>query len=83
VLVTNWTQRGDERWPNNDGIDIDSSSHVLVEKSSIDTADDGVSSLPIIPIHPFQTLTEPALRSDKTQVAVDGNNIAGVETRDH
>jgi polygalacturonase len=42
VLVTNWTQHGDERWPNNDGIDIDSSSHVLVEKSSIDTADDGV-----------------------------------------
>jgi polygalacturonase len=42
VHVYNWTQRGDERWPNNDGIDIDSSSHVLVEDSDIDTADDGV-----------------------------------------
>ena len=42
VHVTGWTQHGDERWPNNDGIDIDSSSHVLVENSTIDTADDGV-----------------------------------------
>ena len=42
VHVYNWTQRGDERWPNNDGIDLDSSSHVLVEDSDIDTADDGV-----------------------------------------
>ena len=42
VHVYNWTQRGDERWPNNDGLDLDSSSHVLVEDSDIDTADDGV-----------------------------------------
>lgn len=42
VHVYNWTQRGDERWPNNDGIDIDSSSSVLLEDSDIDTADDGV-----------------------------------------
>jgi polygalacturonase len=42
VLVANWTQRGSEMWPNNDGIDIDSSSHVLVRDSSIDTGDDGV-----------------------------------------
>jgi polygalacturonase len=42
VHVFNWTQHGDERWPNNDGIDIDSSSHVLLEDSTIDTADDGV-----------------------------------------
>jgi len=42
VHVYNWTQWGDERWPNNDGIDIDSSSHVVVEDSTIDTADDGV-----------------------------------------
>lgn len=40
--VYNWTQHGDNRWPNNDAIDIDSSSHVLVENSTIDTADDGV-----------------------------------------
>ena len=42
VHVFNWTQFGDERWPNNDGIDIDSSSHVLLENSTINTADDGV-----------------------------------------
>ena len=42
VHVFNWTQHGDERWPNNDAIDIDSSSHVLLENSTIDTADDGV-----------------------------------------
>lgn len=42
VHVYNWTQFGDERWPNNDGIDIDSSSNVLLEDSRIDTADDGV-----------------------------------------
>ena len=40
--VFNWTQHGDSRWPNNDAIDIDSSSHVLVENATIDTADDGV-----------------------------------------
>ena len=42
VHIYNWTQHGDERWPNNDGIDIDSSSNVLLEDSNIDTADDGV-----------------------------------------
>jgi polygalacturonase len=42
VHIFNWTQHGDERWPNNDGIDIDSSSNVLLEDSIIDTADDGV-----------------------------------------
>lgn len=42
VLLQNFTQFGDERWPNNDGVDIDSSSHVLIADSRIDTADDGV-----------------------------------------
>ena len=42
VAVRNVTQRGDERFPNNDGIDIDSSQHVLVSDSTFDTADDGV-----------------------------------------
>jgi polygalacturonase len=42
VHVFNWTQFGDERWPNNDGIDLDSCSHVLLENSTINTADDGV-----------------------------------------
>lgn len=42
VHIANWTQHGDERWPNNDGLDLDSTSHVLVEDSSLDTADDGI-----------------------------------------
>ena len=42
VLVERVTQRGDPRFPNNDGIDIDSSQHVLVRDSTFDTADDGV-----------------------------------------
>lgn len=42
VTVRNYTARGDERWPNNDALDLDSCSHVLVEDSSIDVADDGV-----------------------------------------
>jgi polygalacturonase len=42
VHVHHWIQSGDHRWPNNDGIDIDSSSHVLVEDSTISTGDDGV-----------------------------------------
>ena len=42
VHVHHWTQYGDPRWPNNDGIDIDSCSHFLLEDSLVDTADDGV-----------------------------------------
>ena len=42
VHVKNVTVHGDERWPNNDGIDLDSCQHVVVEDSTIDTADDGV-----------------------------------------
>jgi polygalacturonase len=36
------SQYGDPRWPNNDGIDIDSSQHVTLSHSDIDTGDDGV-----------------------------------------
>ena len=42
VLVSNVTQRGDPRFPNNDGVDIDSSQHVQVLDSTFETADDGV-----------------------------------------
>ena len=42
VLVERVTQRVDPRFPNNDGIDIDSSQHVLVRDSTFNTADDGV-----------------------------------------
>ena len=55
MWVRDWTQHGDERWPNNDGIDIDSSSDVLLERSAIDTADDGVcikgSTFPLGRVH--------------------------------
>jgi polygalacturonase len=53
VHVYNWKQIGDHRWPNNDGIDIDSSSHVLLENSTISTGDDGVcikGSAPGVPV---------------------------------
>jgi polygalacturonase len=53
VHIYNWTQIGDHRWPNNDGIDIDSSSHVLLENSTISTGDDGVcikGSAPNVPV---------------------------------
>jgi polygalacturonase len=42
VLIQNISSLGDERWPNNDGIDIDSCQHVVVEHSLVNTADDGV-----------------------------------------
>jgi polygalacturonase len=42
ALVQRFRQYGDHRWPNNDGIDIDSSQNVTVIDSSFDTADDGV-----------------------------------------
>ena len=42
VLVERVTQLGDPRFPNNDGVDVDSSQHVLVRDSTFDTADDGV-----------------------------------------
>lgn len=42
VTVSHMRALGDARFPNNDGIDIDSSQHVLVQDSHIDVADDGV-----------------------------------------
>ena len=42
VHIYKFAALGDQRWPNNDGIDIDSSSHVLVEQSFISVGDDGV-----------------------------------------
>lgn len=40
VTLTDLYIRGDYNIPNNDGIDIDSSSHVVVKHVDIDTADD-------------------------------------------
>jgi polygalacturonase len=42
VRVTGIRVRGDARFPNNDGIDIDSSQHVALAGVDIDTADDGI-----------------------------------------
>ena len=42
VFLTRLHIYGDWRWPNNDGIDVDSSSHVTVSYSKIETADDAV-----------------------------------------
>jgi hypothetical protein len=42
VHVYDFAALGDQRWPNNDGIDVDSSSHVLIERSFISVGDDGV-----------------------------------------
>jgi len=42
VLVHNITVHGDLRWPNNDGIDPDSSENVTISNSTVHTGDDGV-----------------------------------------
>lgn len=42
ILVTNVTVHGDERWPNNDGIDPDSSENVTISNCSVRTGDDGI-----------------------------------------
>jgi polygalacturonase len=77
VWVRDWTQRGDERWPNNDGIDIDSSSDVLVERSSIDTADDGVcikgSTYPLGRVHNV-TVRDCTVRSRSSAIKFGSNN---------
>jgi len=42
VNVTRLQQYGDYHWPNNDGIDIDSSAYVSVTQSSFNTGDDAI-----------------------------------------
>jgi hypothetical protein len=42
VLLENLEIRGDWRWPNNDGIDVDSSVNVTIRNNTILTADDGL-----------------------------------------
>ena len=42
IFINNYNQYGSHLWPNNDGIDIDSSQNVILLNSSINTADDGV-----------------------------------------
>jgi len=42
VLIQNITVFGDHRWPNNDGIDPDSSVNITIDGVSVDTGDDGV-----------------------------------------
>jgi polygalacturonase len=77
VWVRDWTQHGDERWPNNDGIDIDSSSDVLLERSAIDTADDGVcikgSTFPLGRVHNV-TVRDCTVRSRSSAIKFGSNN---------
>ena len=42
VILTRLHVYGDWRWPNNDGIDVDSSHSVTVSHSKIETADDAI-----------------------------------------
>ncbi|KAH3759340.1 polygalacturonase ADPG2 [Pelomyxa schiedti] len=42
VTIYNMTILGDQRFPNNDGIDVDSSSNVIIENIVVDTGDDSV-----------------------------------------
>eukprot|EP00759_Apiculatamorpha_spiralis_P031916 PhF_6_TR33629/c0_g1_i3/m.49130 len=42
VLISNIIVTGDYRWPNNDGIDPDSSINVTIEGVNVNTGDDGV-----------------------------------------
>lgn len=42
AYINNYNQYGSHLWPNNDGIDIDSSQNVTLLNSNINTADDGV-----------------------------------------
>jgi hypothetical protein len=76
VWVRDWTQHGDERWPNNDGIDIDSSSDVLVERVTIDTADDGVcikgSTFPLGRVHNV-TVRDSTVRSRSSAIKFGSN----------
>ena len=76
VYVRDWKQHGDERWPNNDGVDIDSSSDVLVERSSIDTADDGVcikgSTFPLGRVHNV-TVRDSTVRSRSSAIKFGSN----------
>eukprot|EP01113_Clastostelium_recurvatum_P037077 TRINITY_DN5386_c0_g1_i1.p1 TRINITY_DN5386_c0_g1~~TRINITY_DN5386_c0_g1_i1.p1 ORF type:complete len:485 (+),score=73.63 TRINITY_DN5386_c0_g1_i1:25-1455(+) len=43
VLIDNCTIYGDRRWPNNDGVDIMSSSNIIIKNSNISTGDDSIA----------------------------------------
>jgi len=42
ILIDDVTVYGNERWPNNDGIDPDSSQDIVIRNSHISTGDDGI-----------------------------------------
>jgi polygalacturonase len=78
VHVYNWTQIGDHRWPNNDGLDIESSSHVLVERSRISTGDDGVCIKGSAPGAPVFNVTVRACTISSRSSAVKFGSNCGV-----
>ena len=43
ILFNNVTIIGDRRWPNNDGIDLINSRHVIIQNSNISTGDDCIA----------------------------------------
>ncbi len=43
ILFDNVTITGDRRWPNNDGIDLINSRHVIIRNSNISTGDDCIA----------------------------------------
>ena len=43
ILIDNVTITGDHRWPNNDGIDLINTRHVLIRNSNISTGDDCIA----------------------------------------
>jgi len=45
ILFDNVTIIGDRRWPNNDGIDLVNSRHVIIRNSNISTGDDSIAVL--------------------------------------
>lgn len=43
IVFNNITINGDRRWPNNDGIDLINSRHVIIQNSNISTGDDCIA----------------------------------------
>jgi polygalacturonase len=58
VLFDNVTITGDRRWPNNDGIDLINSRHVIIRNSNISTGDDCIAIMSHGPSSMFNITVE-------------------------